>query len=375
MKKNNKKIDNSYNNYTYSVTKKSNTINKSITVNDSDSEEDYPKSLSPQKNIQLKNKFLEKTKNPKYLGNKQKPKQNINFPNTTSNKNNERIYIRTTNGNTENFKSPKKSKKFSYFSDSESSSPKLVSINDINKNNKGINNINNSTIKIKKEEDDIIEFPYEFTEKIIEALTCEKCKGIYIKPYVINSIGCMHIFCLGCIIKLLEDKEIGICPTCGNQFLLKNIQYSEVTDYYVKTFFPQIPKIIEENNNMLNQFMESESKKYTDTPTSQYENKNILRCELKANKNNIPIQNRLPDITNKHNKFMIEIKSENDDVVNILKKQTIKRLNSRLREDEIEIRCQNVELSTFKKYKNLTMFLKPNQNGIVTFYYNKKENN
>ena len=365
MKKNTKRFDNSHNNSSHSSTKKYNTITKTILVYDSDSEEEYPKSLSPTKNTQMKNKYLEKTKNQKYLGNKHKPNQDINYPNITN--------TRTSIANSENYKSPRKAKKFSYFSDSEeSSSPKLISNNNINTYNMEEDNMNNSTTKIKKEDDDIVEFPYEFTEKIIDALTCEKCKGIYIKPYVINSIGCMHIFCLGCILKLLEDQEIGICPICKNQFLLKNVQYSEVTDYYVKTFFPQIPKIIEDNNNMLNQFMQSESKKYTDTQNSQIENKNILKCELKANKNNIPQQNRLPDITNKHNKFIIEIKSENDDVVSILKRQTIKRLNLRLREDELEIRCQNVELSTLKTYKNLTMFSKPNQSGIYTFYYNKK---
>ena len=42
--------------------------------------------------------------------------------------------------------------------------------------------------------------------------------------------------------KILEDKSIGECFVCKTQFTLKEVKYSEVTDYYVKKFFPQIPK-------------------------------------------------------------------------------------------------------------------------------------
>lgn len=358
MKKNNKKLDN-YQNYTnYSTNKRNNAGTKSIDVDDSDSEDNYPNSYSPQKSKEEKVKRLDKIKNQKYLGNKHKSNPDlISAKNKSSNKNYETEH-----------KCPKKLKKFSYFSDSESSSPKLVSNDDINMNDLG--NDNNKVIKIKKEEEDMIEFPYEFTEKIIDALTCEYCKGIYIKPYVINSIGCQHIFCLGCIMKMLEEKEIGICPKCKNQFFMKNIKYSEVTDFYVKTFFPQIPKIIEENNNLLNQFMESEAKKYTGSQISEDSNEVILKCEIIAYKFNIPEQKRLPDV--KHNKFITTIKSDNEDIVSILKKQTIKRVNLKLREDELDIRFQNVEISRFINYKQFKSFLKPNQNGINTFYYSKK---
>ena len=61
----------------------------------------------------------------------------------------------------------------------------------------------------------------------------------------------MHIFCLRCIMKILEDKSIGECFVCKTQFTLKEVKYSEVTDYYVKKFFPQIPKLIEDNKAQL----------------------------------------------------------------------------------------------------------------------------
>ena len=356
MKKNNKKLVDSRNYSNYSTNKSYKAGSKSIDVDNSDSEGNCPKSYSHQKNKEEKNRRLDKMKNQKYLGNKHKSNPDLISSKNKSNKNYETEH-----------KSPKKLKKFSYFSDSESSSPKLVSNDDINMNDLG--NDNNKALKIKKEEEDMIEFPYEFTEKIIDALTCEYCKGIYIKPYVINSIDCQHIFCLGCIMKMLEEKEIGICPKCKNQFFMKNIKYSEVTDFYVKTFFPQIPKIIDDNNNLLNQFMESEAKKYTGSQMSEDSNEVILKCEIIAYKFNIPEQKRLPDV--KHSKFIATIKSDNEDIVSILKKQIIKRVNLKLREDELDIRFQNVEISTFINYKQFKS-LKPNQNGINTFYYSKK---
>ena len=39
-----------------------------------------------------------------------------------------------------------------------------------------------------------------------------------------------------------------------------------------------------------------------------------------------------------HNKFIVTIKSENEDFVSKLKRETIKRVNLKLREDELDIR-------------------------------------
>ena len=80
-----------------------------------------------------------------------------------------------------------------------------------NKNDKKLNkNRNKSPYKNKNKEinenENILVFPYEFTERMIDALSCLYCGGIYIKPYVINVKNCGHIFCLGCIIKMLGDK-------------------------------------------------------------------------------------------------------------------------------------------------------------------------
>ena len=204
--------------------RKKNIINKSINLNsDSDSEDRNPNESNRNNKIihQRKNKInnndisFNKNNNNKYLGNKIKGEKIIEDDYDNIKKEDENMYR------------PMK--------------------------------------KIKKEEDDnMVEFPYEFTERLIDALSCFYCKGIYVRPYVINITGCGHIFCLGCIIKLLEDGESGICPKCKNHFTERNIKYSEVTDYYIKTFFPEIPKIIEENKLRLNQFMIEEAMKYNE---------------------------------------------------------------------------------------------------------------
>ena len=374
MKKNNKKNDKSYIN---SNLKKNNSGNNKISFNDYDSEDNIPKLLSPKKLKTNKNKINanDKIKNQKLLGSKHK----LNDRSFQQSKNSEFEYENTSFSNDLGYKSPKKLKKSSFLSDSDTSSPKLISNrnNTINNNNNNINfnnNANDNVIKIKEDEDDdYIEFPFEYTQKVVEALTCEYCKGLYIRPYVINTYECMHVFCLGCILKILEDREIGICPKCNNQFILKNIKYSEVTDYYIKTFFPQVPEIIEENNLMLNQFMVSEARKYSEN--RNINDKHVLICELKPYKKNIAPQYRLPDIMSKHSRLMVDVKSDQDNIVSILKKQTIKRLNQKLREEELEIRCEDVELSVFKTYSILKEFLKPNQNGTITFYYNKRGKN
>ena len=226
--------------------------------------------------------------------------------------------------------------------------------------------------KIKKEEDDnMVEFPYEFTERLIDALSCSYCNGIYIRPYVINITGCGHIFCLGCIIKMLENGESGTCQKCKNHFTERNIKYSEVTDYYIRTFFPEIPKIIEENKARLNKFMIEESMKYNENKI-QNEQNNLLKCELLPFRENVPPKCRLPEIKNNENKFMIRINSESDNVVNTIKGEVIRRLRMKgnLKEDDIEIRMQGIEISsfdTFESLKNLSINLKENN----TFYYSR----
>lgn len=392
MKKNNKKYDNnSQSNSNYSSNK---IKNSKIILNDSDSDSecDYHKPIYPQKNKMIKNKIEEKMKSQKFLGHKHKSNFEEIIP---KNKNKESDYKKKPEYNSPKStiklkkpsflsdsdsnrklgnKSTKKLKKSSLFSDSDISSSQFISNNTYkNKNNE--TNYYNNVIQIKEEknDDEIVVFPYEYTENVIEALTCKVCKGIYIRPYVITQPGCMHIFCLGCILKMLEDKEIGICPKCKTQFILKNIKYSEKTDFYVKTFFPQIPKIIEENNNMLNQFMESESRKYSQSQSNEDNNKIELKCELKPyKKTNIPSRNRLPEIVNKHNKIVVGVKSEDENIISILKKQIIKRLNYNLKEEDLEIRCNDIELSSFNKYKLVKSFLYQNQYGIITFYYSKK---
>ena len=113
-------------------------------------------------------------------------------------------------------------------------------------NNEELNKSNNNIVKKRKNENkNIVELPYEFTERIIEALSCEYCSGILIRPYMINENKCEHIFCLRCIMKMLDNELIGKCFKCKTQFSSINIKYCEAIDFYVKTFFPQIPVIIE----------------------------------------------------------------------------------------------------------------------------------
>jgi len=225
--------------------------------------------------------------------------------------------------------------------------------------------------KIKNEEDDnMVEFPYEFTERLIDALSCFYCQGIYIRPYVINITGCGHIFCLGCITKMLENGESGICPKCKNHFTERNIKYSEVTDYYIKTFFPEIPKIIKENKDRLNKFMIEEAMKYNENRSQDNEGK-FLKCEIKPFRENISPQCRLPEIND--NKFMIKINSEKDNVVNTIKGEVIKRLRmkGRIKEEDIEIRVQGIDVNRFETFKALkeTDYINLKESNV--FYYSK----
>ena len=228
----------------------------------------------------------------------------------------------------------------------------------------------NNGIEKGEDDEDIVVFPYEFTERMIDALSCEFCQGIYIRPYVININECGHIFCLGCIMKMLGNKEIGSCIKCKSQFYIKNIKYSEVTNFYVKTFFPQISNIIEDNKNKLNQFMETEDLKNSNTNTERNDKKYVLKCELRPYKESVLPQNRLPEIIKRYNKFIINLKSENDNIVSILKKEIIRRLNVRLKEEEIELRVQGIEISQFPTFKSLKGYIRPDLDEI--FHYCKK---
>jgi hypothetical protein len=67
---------------------------------------------------------------------------------------------------------------------------------------------------------------------------------------------------------------------------------------------------------------------------------------------------------------MINIKSENENVISIIKKEVIKRLNLHLKEKDIEIRIQGVEVSQLQTFKLLKNYLSPNLEEI--FYYSKK---
>ena len=379
MKKKNNRYDNPCYDFRYTSIAKKQPNKKNIYLDDPELDsEKYSKAFSPKKTKNTKNPN-EEDKNQKLLGNKHKMYYDPN-PNPKRNKNNDNINETKykNNYNSQGFRSPQKLRRTSLLGDSEGSNPKN-NINYTMINNNIFNNTNKSTTKKPKnintynpkkdEEENMVVFPFDFTEEIIEALSCEYCGGLFIRPYVINLDNCMHIFCLGCILKMLEDKTIGECSSCKTQFNLQNIKYSEVTDFYIKTFFPQIPKIIEENKNHLNRFMESEFRAINKDTQKYY-----IICELRPYKENIPLGNRLSDIIKK-GKMKISINSENDNVVNFLKREIIKRLQLyHLGENDIEIRLNGIEISQFQTYNLLKSFLPNDQNEPVIFYYNKKNN-
>ena len=226
-------------------------------------------------------------------------------------------------------------------------------------------------IKKEKEDDNMVVFPYEFTERLIEALSCSYCNGIYIRPYVINMSGCEHIFCLGCITKMLENTESGTCPKCKNHFTERNIKYSEVTDHYINIFFPEIKNIIKQNKEKLDQFMQSEAMKYNENKSKEEKGKQ-MKCEIKPFRESVPEKNKMREIQD--NKFIINITSEQEDVVEIIKSQVIRKLNMRglLKSNDIEIRMQGIEISPFKTFEDLKN-LPMNLDEIITFYYSKKD--
>ena len=67
---------------------------------------------------------------------------------------------------------------------------------------------------------------------------------------------------------------------------------------------------------------------------------------------------------------MIIIKSGNENVINIIKKEVIKKLNLSLKEKDIEIRIQGIEVSQLQTFNLLKNYLSPNLEEI--FYYSKK---
>ena len=341
-----------------------------IKLEDSEQETDTTNHvpLSPKKkNTKNKNKKSEKgkkTKNKNLLSNKHKLNSDEDVEVNKDEENDAKVH--------KNLKQ-KKINEFSFIPPQGLKKPCVLrdSKNIKQRDDSQINEEDNKDIKNEENnEEEVIDFPYEFTQRIIEALTCSFCQGIYIRPYVIDERECGHIFCLGCLLKMLGNNGIGKCFICNFQFNDYIIKYSEITDYYVNTFFPQIPNIINENVNELNQFMENESKKYSNMITTT---NMALIFELKPFKENIPPQNRLPEMIRRHNKFKFNIKSEDEDIISIVKKEIIKQLNLTLKEEEIELRVQGVEVSNFKTFKLLKSYLPSNLEEI--FYYSKRGKN
>lgn len=361
--KNNKKNNPNSNN----AKKQSSKIIINLEDSESESENNIQNTLFSRNEYKKKHvKNNEKEKIPKLIGNKHKthliqvPKRNNSLLENEIKK--KKLKENKSNNNkNKNKKLISKNLKSPLLDDSESSSSSISE-------NFEQNIIEETKVQDQELDPDLVVFPYEFTERMIDALSCEFCHGIYIRPYVINLNECGHIFCLGCIMKMFQNNnDIGLCAKCKTQFYINSIKYSEVTDFYVKTFLPQIANIIEDNKNKLNQFMETEGKKYSEINNDK---KYVLKCELRPYKESVLPQNRLPEIIKRYNKFMINIKSENDNIVSILKKEIIRRLNVRLKEEEIELRVQGIEISQFPTFKSLKGYLRSDLDEI--FHYCKR---
>ena len=160
---------------------------------------------------------------------------------------------------------------------------------------------------------------------------------------------------------MLGDKDIGECYKCKAEFLPKDLKYSEVTDFYIKFFFPQINDIIENAKVELNRFMLNQSK----NPENNV--RTTLYCELQPFGGDI--RKRLPKLM-KNNNYMINITSGNDNVVSTIKKIILQSLNLPLKESEIEIRVKGTEISTFETYDMLKSLISSSRSE--TFYYCKK---
>ena len=348
---------------------------------DSDSSESFPKVISPKKiNRNNKNKNEENTRlignKYKYLDPNSPTKRNIEYENKNKNK-------KSKNTSEYSPRSPRKMPKSTLISDSNSSSPRLISDSNFKNSSKiGMNEekkrekINNKSNKKKEEdENELVIFPFEYTERIIDALSCKYCEGIFVRPYVININGCGHIFCLGCILKMLEDKKYGECKECKIQFNESNIKYSEVTDFYIQKFFPQIPNIIEDNKIALNKFMDSEASKFNNANCPEIMKFNI-KCQLRPCKENINPYNRLNEIMKHNNSIIIGLKSEKENIVSMIKNQVIKRLDLKnLKEDDIELRLQGIEISEFRSFEMLNKLIPINPRETITFFYSKRGNN
>lgn len=226
----------------------------------------------------------------------------------------------------------------------------------------------------KFDDEDIIEFPYEYTQKVIDALTCGICKGIYVRPYVINIKNCWHVFCLGCILRCLENQELGICPQCKTLFNENNIKYSDVTDDFLKIFFPQYQKTMQEYIKSINDFMETEKRKGIKS-NSEIDGENIeLICELKPFKENVSLENRLGELNPEKSKIKLIIRSESDNIVKQLKDYIIQKLNTpNLNENNLEIRLQGIEISEFRTFEEFKNLIEVNLKEIITFFYSKTQ--
>jgi hypothetical protein len=93
---------------------------------------------------------------------------------------------------------------------------------------------------------------------------------------------------------------------------------------------------------------------------------------VKPFKESVAEKNKMREIQD--NKFIININSDQEDVVNIIKIQVLKKLNMRsiLKTDDIEIRMQGIEISAFKTFQDLKN-LPMNLDEMITFYYSKKD--
>lgn len=244
--------------------------------------------------------------------------------------------------------------------------------------------------KIKKEktskkektyEEEEIEFPNEFALELIDALTCEFCKGIYKRPYTIDVKGCHHIFCLGCITKLLEDERGGICPKklpngriCEAKFSETNIKLNETMNYYINFFIPKISNIIFDNKQKLTNFISSEQKVMEEKKITYLNSTSEIKVEI------LPFKEargelKLPKI---EKSLLILRVTPDTDIASKIKKAIINKLTEtdglKLNISDIELRFQGIEISSFSNLKSLDEFRHLTNKEKNIFFYSKKEN-
>lgn len=213
----------------------------------------------------------------------------------------------------------------------------------------------------------------DISKKLTKALSCEYCGGIYINPYIINLYSCSHIFCMRCILKMLEYKQFGNCPKCKTKFENKDIKHSEVTELYLKTFFPQYAQ----NDIKIDNLGKKELKKDEQNKENEEEEneKIVLNCELRPLKEKIKLENRLPQMMTRYRKIGLVVKSGKDDVVNILKKYILGKLNMKgLKEKkDMGLVLNDCELSEFSNFSMMKQFFEINPKETISFFYYKKD--